>query len=287
MKKLRDSDKEDKDTNTGLNHDALRRRYREMYVDDPLRIDGVLPDDREAGPERSRFTRVYRRWAVGQRDLPGNRKTLLQAILLRMTAQGDPCFAGREVLMRDTGLSESTIYRHLRAAREQGLIRSRAVDGRRSKARAVIVRLYEDEKQVLQGLWGAKNRPEEPERRREWWLRHRLPTPHPRQVRFTWTRAVRDSELDTQTRGVAWAVSLLWNGSGDLYRGTTDPELAGLSGYSRRTVRDRLRLLVDRGWLFLESSRGGRNDDPGRQPWPRIPDEMIEDYRGGEPLSNR
>ena len=75
--------------------------------------------------EPNPLTRRYLHWAVGQSDLPAGSKTFLQAVLLRMSAEGASSTASYSRLALDASISIASVYRLVKLTEGQGFLRRR------------------------------------------------------------------------------------------------------------------------------------------------------------------
>lgn len=234
---------------------------------------GIAPPHRNGDrPTYSRSERAFRTYAVSRLDLPGTRATVLHAILLRMGARGSPCTAGYDTLAEDAAVGRSTVYKHVAAAVNGGHVyRDR---GDTSPRLTVAVRPTPDQRDRMYDLWLGSEGLDEPAKQTRW--RRSLSADDPgtlgKRFSWDWVRGIRDTDLDAETRGVAWAAAVLWNSRGEPYRRTSKDELAAMSGYSHETVRTRLAAMEAAGWLFVSRKRGRRG---GLGLWPRIPDRAL------------
>lgn len=244
-----------------------------------LRAAGVLETDQERREREQRNpgtsgrqTRSRCQWAIGALDENGGHKTFLQVVTLSMKGDGGPSFVGRDTYLDYLSASKDFWYRHRRQALDRGQLKEWQGE-HRSKCRAVTVRPTKADASALARLQSGEV--DDPAPYAQFLELHGLDGAARKRVRFAWRRGLRDSDLDTVTKGIGLAASLLWNRKVELYRRTTGAEIATLSGYGIDVVEDRLDRLDEAGWLFLkqESSAGDGN---GTWLWPRIPDRQVE-----------
>lgn len=222
--------------------------------------------------------RRLRQMAVGLRDLPATTKAIAHAILLRQTAWGHPCTAAWGTLATDASVGVSTVREHVRRGREAGWLARARTNGRRSPDLDVRLWPTEAQERRIRRTWVAGAQPE-PDRQRRWREgvseAEGLPMLHGPvhgRLRFTWERQVRDTDRPTSAKGVAWALALGWNASGEPFGVTTYGDLADRSGYCTRTVKTRVQELEAGGWLWVQRRRGRGG---GLVPWLRLPAPVL------------
>ena len=235
-------------------------------------------------------TRRHIQWAVAKSDLPAGAKTFLQAVLLRMRAEGDPSTASYSRLALDTSFSIARVYHYAKLTEESGFLERHRISRNRTPHLRVIVtpEILDRTTPLLRHLWHLppteRNSEEGWEEWEEWKIPHLGSFWAETQRRFTWERCIRDSRLQASAKGTAWALALLLNSRGYPFRRyLTLAELTPLSGYDQSTVRSRLRELEAVGWMMMRRKRGRGGGYDMRL---CFPDEVLESLLEGYPDDN-
>lgn len=213
----------------------------------------VLDEDWVTLPEDPR-TRRYAHMAVAMTDHSGTDKAVLNMILTRMDGSlQSPNTATVKTLARDVSMEEALTGERIRA-----LVKAKRlvwVDLPRSGL-GLGVRFSEQElTPAREWLHKAWQRPRPPWS--EWLLEAPIAASSLRWFRHVWERTVRDMDLSTSTKGIAMAISLTADATGDApFQRTCDREIGEWSGYSAEWVRQVRGQLESLGMIELQTWRG-------------------------------